>query len=169
MIFRKTEEEDKEQVISLWRDAQAYFREQGIDQWQDGYPDRERLDQDVANKASYVLEEEGRVLATAYISVETEPDYCKIYEGKWFTKGPYGVIHRIAVTPFAKGKGLAGRLVAEAARSCREQGAVSLRVDTHQDNRPMRRMLEKNGFLYCGIIYLTRDGASRVAYEKKLK
>jgi hypothetical protein len=29
----------------------------------------------------------------------------------------------------------------------------------------MRRMLEKNGFVYCGIIYL-ESGDERVAYEK---
>jgi hypothetical protein len=29
-------------------------------------------------------------------------------------------------------------------------------------------MLEKNGFIYCGIIYLS-DGQERLAYEKVLK
>ena len=29
----------------------------------------------------------------------------------------------------------------------------------------MRRMLEKNGFVYCGIIYL-ESGDERVAYER---
>jgi hypothetical protein len=31
----------------------------------------------------------------------------------------------------------------------------------------MRRMLEKHGFVYCGIIYL-QNGDERVAYEKLL-
>ncbi len=165
MIFRKTEEKDKKQVISLWREAQAYFREQEIDQWQDGYPDEACLDLDVAKGSSYVLEDAGRVIATAFISFDGEPDYLHI-EGKWITDGPYGVIHRVAVAGEAKGRGLAGRLVEEAVSMCREQGVQGLRVDTHQDNRSMRRMLTKNGFTYCGIIHLTRDGAPRVAYER---
>ena len=165
MIFRKTEEKDKKQVISLWREAQAYFREQEIDQWQDGYPDEACLDLDVAKGSSYVLEDAGRVIATAFISFDGEPDYLHI-EGKWITDGPYGVIHRVAVAGEAKGRGLAGRLVEEAVAMCRERGVQGLRVDTHQDNRSMRRMLTKNGFTYCGIIRLTRDGAPRVAYER---
>ena len=40
-----------------------------------------------------------------------------------------------------------------------------VRVDTHEGNIPMRKMLEKNGFEYCGTIHLL-DGQPRVAYEK---
>ena len=46
-----------------------------------------------------------------------------------------------------------------------DNGYASVRVDTHQGNLPMRRMLEKNGFEYCGTIHLL-DGQSRVAYER---
>ena len=30
----------------------------------------------------------------------------------------------------------------------------NIRIDTHRDNKPMRHLLEKYGFTYCGIIYL---------------
>ena len=42
---------------------------------------------------------------------------------------------------------------------------LSIRIDTHEDNKPMRRFLEKCGFKFCGIIYL-EDGSKRLAYEK---
>jgi RimJ/RimL family protein N-acetyltransferase len=44
----------------------------------------------------------------------------------------------------------------------------SFKVDTHKDNIPMQKTLEKNGFAYCGRIVLL-DGNSRIAYEKLLK
>ena len=166
MIFRRTEEKDAKQVAALWEQARAYFREQKIDQWQDGYPNEESLREDMAGGESYVLEEKGEVVATAFISFRGEPDYQMIYEGSWENDGFYGVIHRVAVDASCKGRGLGGILIEEALRMCRERQAGSLRVDTHQDNRSMQRMLEKNGFSRRGNIYLGRGGARRVAFER---
>ena len=41
----------------------------------------------------------------------------------------------------------------------------NLRIDTHRDNRIMRRLIEKSGFTYCGVIVLA-DGSERLAYQK---
>lgn len=168
MKFQRTENDDKEQVAAIWEQARRYMKEAGIDQWQDGYPNLESLEEDMETGESYVLREEesGRVAATAFISFRGEPDYDAIYEGSWTREAPYGVMHRVAVEPSGKGRGLAGRMVEEAVRMCEERDIHSLRIDTHEDNRSMRRMLEKNGFVYCGVIYLGRDGARRVAYQK---
>jgi len=43
----------------------------------------------------------------------------------------------------------------------------NIRVDTHQDNVVMQRILEKLGFTYCGIIFVT-NGTPRLAYQKKI-
>ena len=40
-----------------------------------------------------------------------------------------------------------------------------MKNDTHKDNQSMQRMQAKNGFEYCGLIYL-EDGAERIAFEK---
>lgn len=170
MIFRNTTDKDRAQVIALWQQAQAYFKESGIDQWQDGYPNGETLKADMAGGESYVLVdgETEEVLATCYISFAGEPDYDVIYQGSWQEPEPYGVVHRVAVTSERKGQGLAGQLIAHAAAMCRERGIGSMRMDTHEDNRSMQRMLSKNGFVYRGLIYLGRDGAKRVAFEKTL-
>ncbi len=170
MRFRKTEEKDKAQVVGLWDQSRAYFKENQIDQWQDGYPDLACLEADMITEESYVLvdEETEEVLGTCFVSFAGEPDYDVIYEGNWQKAEPYGVVHRVAVTPARKGQGLAGQMIDEAVKLCREKGVGSIRMDTHEDNRSMQRMLVKNGFLYRGIILLRRDGAKRVAFEKLL-
>lgn len=171
MVFRKTEEKDCPQVIALYQQAQSYFKEAGIDQWQNGYPNAETLAEDMAGGESYVLAEEktGEVLGTCFVSFEKEPDYDVIYEGSWQEMEPYGVVHRVAVVSNRKGQGLASQMIAHAAAMCRERGITSMRMDTHEDNRSMQRMFAKNGFVYRGIIYLGRDGAKRVAFEKSLQ
>ena len=40
----------------------------------------------------------------------------------------------------------------------------SLRVDTHEENLSMQRLVAKNQFQYCGIVYMA-DGGKRFAYE----
>ena len=39
-----------------------------------------------------------------------------------------------------------------------------IRIDTHEKNVSMRRMVEKNGFKKTGIIYV-KDGSPRYAYQ----
>ena len=170
MIFRNTTEKDCGQVIALYQQAQSYFKEAGIDQWQNGYPNHETLAEDMASAESYVLVDESTdtVLGTCFISFAGEPDYDVIYEGNWQKQEPYGVVHRVAVTSERKGQGLAGHMISCAAQMCRERGIDSMRMDTHRDNLSMQRMLIKNGFVYRGIIYLGRDGAERVAFEKEV-
>ena len=40
----------------------------------------------------------------------------------------------------------------------------NLRIDTHDDNKKMQHLIEKNGFIRCGIIYVY-DGSPRIAYQ----
>lgn len=47
MKLRKAVLTDEEAVLALYREAQAFLAAQGIDQWQDGYPNRETFLADV--------------------------------------------------------------------------------------------------------------------------
>lgn len=167
MEFRKTEEADEAAVMAMIDEAKAYFRRQGINQWQDGYPNPQTLRQDNAAGVGHCLAENGRPVAYGAIIFGTEPTYARLDGGRWLQNGPYGVVHRTVVQESQKGKSLAGRLLAEAEAMARARGIADLRVDTHRDNRSMRRMLEKNGFTCVGTIYL-ENGDPRVAYEKVL-
>ena len=44
--------------------------------------------------------------------------------------------------------------------------ASQLRADTHADNKVMQHLLEKHGFVRCGIIYVS-NGTPRIAYQRK--
>jgi RimJ/RimL family protein N-acetyltransferase len=41
----------------------------------------------------------------------------------------------------------------------------NIRIDTHRDNQIMQHVILKQGFTYCGIIYLL-SGDERLAYQK---
>lgn len=40
----------------------------------------------------------------------------------------------------------------------------NIRADTHADNQIMQKLMEKNGFMKCGIIYV-KNGTPRIAYH----
>lgn len=161
MEIRKTTAEELDAVLELYAQARVFMKEHGnADQWGTTYPSRQLVEQDIASGKSYVCTEDGELLGTFYFAVEEDSDYREIYEGSWIGEGTYGVMHRVA-SP-GKRRGVATFCV----NWCFEQSGGDLRIDTHRDNLPMQGMLEKNGFMRCGII-LPADGGERIAYEKK--
>lgn len=165
MRCRLAEKADRESILEIIKESQAYFKEAGIDQWQNGYPNMETIEADIEAKKSYVLENEGNIVATAALSFNDESTYDVIYEGEWVSNESYAVIHRVAVSREYKGNGIAGALFETLVPICKETGAVSIKIDTHEDNHSMQRFLEKLGFQYCGIIFL-KDRNKRIAFEK---
>jgi len=168
MLIRKTKENDVKRMMDIVEQAQEYMRMQGIDQWQNGYPNEEAFKMDILSDMSYVVEEQGKVIGTFAFAVMEEPTYKEIYEGEWKSKEEYAVMHRVAVDNQAKGHGIGGQMIDYVTKKCREQNISSIRIDTHRDNQSMQKMLLKNGMEKRGIIYL-ESGAERIAFEKILE
>ena len=167
MELRRTTEKDIARVMEIIRDGQRYFRQANIDQWVNNYPNEDIINEDISKGYSYVLVSEGKIVATAAVAFNGEPTYEKIYEGNWLTDEEYAVIHRIAVAEELKGQGVASVLLKMVEELCQERQVRSIKIDTHEDNKSMQRLMEKNGFIYCGIIYL-ESGSKRIAFEKIL-
>ncbi|NLL47598.1 MAG: GNAT family N-acetyltransferase [Firmicutes bacterium] len=167
MHFRKSTYLDVPEIMKIIKEGQEYLRQAGIPQWQNGYPSQEVITLDIERGNSYVLVQDGQIVATTVLEFAGDPNYATIYEGEWLTRGRYGAIHRIAIAKNQKGQGLAARMMDAMEEICKERGVFSLRVDTHEKNQSMQRMLQKTGFQYCGVIFLA-DGAPRVAFEKVL-
>lgn len=164
------EPEQVEAMVAITDQARANMAAMGIDQWQCGYPDRDTWEADVAAGAAYVALDEGRVVAVFRYADVPEVAY-ETLEGEWLTCGPYATVHRCAVDPACRGRGIIGKLFAFACEKAAAEGMASVRIDTHADNAPMRRAVEKFGFVFCGDITLTEGpeaGAPRIAFEKAL-
>jgi len=166
MVMRKATVHDIPGIMEIIKQARAYLKENGVDQWQNGYPDENVILNDILNENSYVLVSEEALIGTAAVIFDGEKTYDYI-EGKWLTDGNYGTVHRLAVASPYRSSGAAGIMMNLIERLCIDNKMQSIRIDTHEDNKPMRRFLKKCSFKYCGIIYL-EDGSKRLAYEKLL-
>lgn len=163
--FRRAVELDMNSIMNIIKQAQNYFKEQGIDQWQNNYPNLETVGKDISNKNGYVLLKDNIVIGTAAVFFDGEKTYEHIYNGSWISNNEYAVIHRMAIDSRYKGLGLATLFIENIAEICFNKGIHSIRVDTHEENISMQKLLQKNNFEYCGEIYL-EDGSKRIAFEK---
>ena len=163
--FRRGVECDLEPIMELVADAQNWFRRQGIDQWQDGYPTPEIVLNDISNGNNYIVEYNGNIVATFVVSFDGEPTYAVVKGKGWLNDNPYAVVHRIAVADEYRRKGIAVEILHYVEELCRERAISDIRIDTHRDNVAMRSLVKILDYTHCGRITLT-SGALREAYHK---
>ncbi len=156
------------EVAIIWdilQDAIAQRKKDGSDQWQNGYPNKQTIKNDIANSHGYVLVENNIIMAYAAIIFGIEPTYQEI-TGSWLSEDPYLVVHRVATSEMHKGKGIATKLFILLEGLALSKNTFSIKVDTNFDNKQMLKILEKLNYTFCGTIYVS--GAPRMAYQKLL-
>jgi len=147
-------------ILRLRDAARGIMRDNGNrEQWPEGYPAEETFRHDIEQQHCYVMEEDGRLVATWAFIPGPDPTYGVIYNGEWTdSQRPYGVVHRIASTRDSHG-------VMDALLQFCFSRTDNLRIDTHRDNGIMRHILQRHGFACCGIIHLA-NGDERLAFQK---
>lgn len=159
MLIRRAVASDVEAANEIYDTARKFMRETGnLGQWTSTYPGREDILRGIEDGTSFVCEMDGEIVATFYFRVGEDPTYKKIYDGEWKNGEPYAAVHRVAVKYHRLG-------IADFCYSECFKMHPNLKIDTHRDNIPMQRSLEKCGFEYCGIIHLL-TGEERMAYQK---
>jgi len=147
---------DLDQIEQIYVYARRFMAENGNPtQWKDGYPQRQLLEEDIREGKLYVAQQDDGLYGVFVFVVGEDPTYGYIENGAWISDAPYGTIHRIA----SRGSGLFAETLEFCRGLCRH-----IRIDTHENNKPMQHLIEKYGFIRCGIIY-TDDGSPRIAYE----
>lgn len=161
--LRLARTEEIQIAMDIINTAKTHLKEQGIDQWQTGYPDYECIKNDIeAEKGFFVVDDEN-ILGYLCADYDGEPAY-KDMQGKWNTSERYVVVHRMAFTDDARGKGISSIAFQLVEELSRKRGVSSFRVDTDAENKKMRHILQKNGFSYCGTIWF--DNSEKIAFDK---
>jgi GNAT superfamily N-acetyltransferase len=164
-MIRRAEENDLERILTLVDQARKDMKTMGIPQWQGVYPSPEDIQADIRNGEGYVIVRDDIVEAYTCMKEGPDPNYSYIEKGRWCNEDPYLVLHRTAVDHACKGHGLAGQFYAFAVEEGKRRGIHNIRIDTHDQNEPMKHSLIKAGFVCCGIVYMW-DGKKRNAYQK---
>lgn len=163
--FRKAATSNIDSIMTIIRQAVEQMRREGKHQWDDNYPQRSHIADDIARGCGYMMFCGDQPAAYGAIMFGGEPAYNSI-RGRWLTDGQYIVLHRLAVADAMKGRGVAVRFIDEAEKMAVGNGVHSFKVDTNHDNARMLRVLDKLGFTHCG--YISYPQGDRMAYEKLL-
>ncbi len=167
MKIRKATNADFPRMMEIYAMARTFMAEHGNpNQWGPNcWPPESLILNDIECGNSYVcVNDEDRVIGTFFFiqGPDIEPTYRKITEGNWLDDSSYGVVHRLAGD--GSEKGIGAFCIDYAYRQCGH-----LRIDTHNDNTVMQKLVTKLGFVHCGTIYVEQDNYPRLAYEKSEK
>ena len=156
--IRQARESDIDTVTAMYDYSRSLMRAAGnMTQWV-GYPTREHVAADVALGASWLVTADGTPVGSFALVPGEEPTYGIIVRGRWMDpSSPYVTLHRMAKATAVHG-------IAETAFAFAKERHPYLRVDTHESNTAVRHILEQQGFVYSGIVFMD-DGTERLAYE----
>lgn len=156
--IRRATAGDLETVCAIYEAARAFMHaHDNPTQWPGDYPGLPDAEEDLAAGTLWVLDEGAGPIACMSALPGPDPTYAVIEGEPWLDDEPYWVMHRMAVAESGHGAG-----TALLSWLCARHG--NLRADTHANNVPMQRTLEKCGFVRRGTIYV-EDGTPRVAYH----
>ena len=171
-IIRPTTPNDIGLVMSIIEEARATIAALGINQWQNGSPNRAMIEEDIALGHGRAVTLNGEIVGTFALIFDGEPTYSTIEQGSWSLpdrtdtgEWSYLAIHRVAISVASRGTGVSTTIIRYAEDTARTLGRTSLRIDTPEGNVVMRRMLEKHGLTHRGTVHL-ENGDPRVAYER---
>lgn len=160
LSIRKSKYEDLVEIEKIFSYARKFMKENGNpSQWKDDRPSLDLVREDIDKGNSYVVLDGDRIVGTFAYIIGIEPTYIDI-DGKWLDDDTYGTIHRIASDGSVKG------IFDYVLKYC-EGFNEDIRIDTHKDNKVMLHLIEKSGFVRCGII-IVDDGTERIAFQKKI-
>ncbi|GAB3924639.1 GNAT family N-acetyltransferase [Larkinella terrae] len=153
-------------LLQLIRRVVPLMQAVGNFQWDNEYPNAAVFENDIAKEQLWVAELDGQLVGVAAITTDQEPEYAQV---GWDLTETAIVVHRLAVDPAVRGRGVAAKLLAQAEDVARQRGIHVLRIDTNTQNEATQRLFPKVGYAFAGEIGLGfRPGLRFYCYEKRL-
>ena len=166
MNLRRARLEDIPAVMAVIRRVVPLMRATGNLQWDDAYPNPEVFSRDIEKEQLWVAEIDLSLAGVAAITEDQEPEYARV---GWDITEPSIVVHRVAVDPEFRGRGIAEALMRQAETVATERGITVLRVDTNTQNAATQKLFPKLGYTLSGELGLSfRPGLRFFGYEKRL-
>lgn len=151
----KATQKDLDRIIEILADGRNQLAEKGVDQWQGDYPNRDHVKEDIEKGFAFlVVSDDEQTVGALSVVAPPEHDYDTM-DGHWLIDtDKYRVIHRVAIHSKHAGHGYASRMFEEVIEYMKKADDIkSLRIDTHEDNKAMQHLIEKNGFKRVGTLH----------------
>ncbi|MBZ9629610.1 GNAT family N-acetyltransferase [Salegentibacter sp. LM13S] len=167
-MIRKANLEDLNEIKKLTEACAEALQQQNIHQWNEHYPSREKLQNDIQREELFVYEiEEDRIIAIMVLTPKMDAVYENI---QWLTETDKNLyIHRLATHPKFWGKGYARKMMDFAEEFAKNQNSTSIRLDTFSKNIRNLKFYENRGYERLGDVYFPHKNEYPFhCYEKKM-
>ena len=151
-------------ILDITRRCAALMIKNGIYQWNDVYPSKAAFEEDIERNELYVLDHTKTIIGSIVISTQMDDEYKSV---QWLTPNSENVyIHRLAIDPEFQKKGFAQQLMGFAEDFARENGFISIRLDTFSQNKRNQIFYEKRGYQkLADIVYPEQSNYPFHCYE----
>lgn len=173
MYLRKATPDELDLVLDIIEDGKQQLADAGIDQWQNDYPNKDVIKDDLAHGRAVIYNsDDHETLGVAAVLEAPDASYDTL-RGNWILDtDQYVTVHRVAIFSHHQGKGYASQLFRDlfAYIEKNHPEAKSIRIDTHKDNAKMQHLIEKFGFEKVGdIVGVYHPDDACYVYEKVLQ
>ncbi|MFL0250173.1 GNAT family N-acetyltransferase [Clostridium neuense] len=164
-MIRKGKPQDIDSIMSIIKAAIKDMESKNIHQWDEIYPDKTVLNEDLANGNLYVNVEDDIINAIVVLNEEQAEEY-KALNWKYNFRKQL-VIHRLCVDPRAQGGGIARKLLKYSDEFAVKGGYGAIRLDAFTQNERALRLYEKNGYEKVGSVQFRKG--EFYCYEKNVE
>ncbi|PKD21553.1 GNAT family acetyltransferase [Salegentibacter salinarum] len=150
-MIRNASLEDLNKIKELTEACAEALQEQNIFQWNENYPSREKLKNDIQREDLFVYEDQDRIIAIMVLTSKMEAVYENI---EWLTEtGNNLYVHRLATHPEFWGYGYARKMMDFAEELAKKSNFISIRLDTFSKNLRNQKFYENRGYRKLGDVY----------------
>ena len=167
MIIRKANKKDLNNIMKMYKSCVNGMLKNGIDQWDDSYPNTEIISEDLNVSTYYVAEIDGTIIGGINIDKNQDDTYLDLdWEDKSDT---FLVVHRLGVKEEFWNKKIGKYLMLFAEKLVMEKGLKSIRLDTYSGNPKAMEFYRRLGYAELGSIDLKADKDKYYCFEKIIK
>lgn len=150
-MLHKASISDLGELHMLTKSCAAYLIENEIFQWNENYPSKEILKNDIKLEQIWKLEKQNKVVGIIVLSEIEDEEYKNV---KWLTQNSKNIyVHRLAVHPNFQGKGFAKELMNFAENFAQTNNYDSIRLDTFSQNKKNQKFYENRKYIKLENIY----------------
>jgi GNAT superfamily N-acetyltransferase len=166
MIIRKAKKEDLDPIMETYASCVKGMIELGIDQWDEKYPNRSIIKNDISEQNYYVGIIDNEIIAGIKIDQNQDPTYQSI---EWKDQSNnFMVVHRLCSKKSVWNKGVGKKMMEYAESLAKQSHFNSIRLDTYINNPKAMRFYENIGYKKLGSINLKPDKDIYYCFEKIL-
>ncbi|WFD11075.1 GNAT family N-acetyltransferase [Tepidibacter hydrothermalis] len=164
--MRKASLNDLDTIMGIIKETVKDMNSSDNYQWDNNYPNKNTFENDINNETLYIKEIDGDIAGFICVDYNEAKEYDEL---DWSLNEKAAVIHRMAVNPKFRRRGIGTKLINFAKEISIDKNINHIKTDTHSSNDKMDNLFKKCGFNPIGTVKFQGKEDTFICYENILK